>query len=486
MNFKGKFIIVSFATLLLLFNFNDLFAQHDNISFEHFTNDNGLSAPVTEIIQDHLGFLWLGTTDGLNRFDGKNFVVYRNIQGDTTSLANNIINDLCVDSKDRIWLATNGGLCYYNFSDDAFHQIDYSDTLEKIDRHRVHAVTSGTNGEIWFATKTLLHLWQENQTIKTFSIPDNDNFTIKYIYSDNKNHIWMGTSDRVIVFNKNNLTFIQKKISSPFSENKKLSVTVHPIIYYNGDTLLVGSWYAGMQKIFLSGDSIKSIPIIDLAGSDLRQNIVTGIANGEASEWWVGTYGAGLYIYDSGENNFIKSFHNNPSDAKSLSNDYINKIYKDASGIIWIGTASGLDKYDPLKDQFRTISIPASTNEFSVYRLPSSIIRDKYNPQWLWITVSGAGLYHYNSVSGIFKLYSNDPKNHPRYLITIFMLFIMMTETEPGLDQEPVFTCLTKRLKNFMVRFFKEILFRFGVNKILQDNQGRFWFATYSNGILLL
>jgi ligand-binding sensor domain-containing protein len=92
-------------------------AQGDQITFEHFGQDDGLSAPVTRIAQDSLGFLWLGTTDGLNRFDGKKFVVYRNNAEDPHSLPNNIINDLRVDSLGRMWIATNGGLCYYHFAE---------------------------------------------------------------------------------------------------------------------------------------------------------------------------------------------------------------------------------------------------------------------------------------------------------------------------------------------------------------------------------
>src|SRR5688572_14731879 len=128
------FLIISICTWLLAS------AQHSNISFEHYAVQQGLSAPVTHITQDKYGFLWCGTTDGLNRFDGKNFVVYRNIPGDSSSIPNNIVNSLSVDSVGRVWVATNRGLCYYHYGDDQFHTIRFNDTLEILDRHRVHAV----------------------------------------------------------------------------------------------------------------------------------------------------------------------------------------------------------------------------------------------------------------------------------------------------------------------------------------------------------
>src|SRR5688572_1267431 len=85
-----------------------LHSQHANISFEHYDIEKGLSAPVTRIAQDKFGFLWFGTTDGLNRFDGNRFIVYRNIPGDSTSIPSNIINALHVDKAGRVWAATNG------------------------------------------------------------------------------------------------------------------------------------------------------------------------------------------------------------------------------------------------------------------------------------------------------------------------------------------------------------------------------------------
>src|SRR6187402_1685132 len=133
------------------------FAQPLNITFEHFNHEDGLSTVVTKIVQDSFGFIWLGTMDGIRRFDGGHFIPYRSNPQDSTSLSNNIINDLCVDPTNKIWAATNGGLCYYDFADGRFHPIRFDNTLEKIDRHRVHAVTPSRDGGIWFSSRTQLH-----------------------------------------------------------------------------------------------------------------------------------------------------------------------------------------------------------------------------------------------------------------------------------------------------------------------------------------
>jgi len=458
-------------------------AQHENISFEHFTNDNGLSAPVTNITQDYYGFLWLGTTDGLNRFDGRNLIVYRNIPGDTSSLANNIINSLCVDSTGRVWIATNGGLCYYNFSDNAFHQIDFNDTLEKIDRHRVHAVTNAMYDGIWFATKTLLHKWYENQPVITISLPPSDNLTIKYLYADQHHQVWIGTGNGLLVFDERTKKFNQTKVSSPFSIEKNLTVTVHPIIPFDNDTFFIGSWYGGMQKVFLSGDSIHCIPYIDVAETDPRKHIVRGISRSHSGQWWVGTYGTGLALFDAITGNFIDHFHHNPSDAKSLSDDYVNDVFTDASGILWIGTSSGLDKFDPLTQQFKSVSIPETSDEFSVYRLPSSITEDLDNSKWLWITVAGAGLFHYNMSDRQFKLYTHDEKN-PNSLPdnTVYTLY-QDDRGRKWIGMRSGMCWFDEKLEKFTIPAFPGNIMPQGVHEILQDKHNAYWFATYSNGI---
>ncbi len=438
---------------------------------------------MTNITQDHYGFLWLGTTDGLNRFDGRNFIVCRNIPGDTSSLANNIINSLCVDSTGRVWAATNGGLCYYNFSDNAFHHIDFNDTLEKIDRHRVYAVTNSLDNGIWFATKTLLHKWHENQPVVTIPLPPIEGLIIKYLFADQHHQVWIGINHGLLVYNELTKEFIQKKVVSPFSIEKNLTVTVHPIIPFYKDTILIGSWYGGLQKVFLTGVSIHCRPFIDAAETDPRKHIVRGISRSRQDLWWVGTYGTGLALFDARTGIFIDHFHHNPSDAKSLSNDYVNDVFTDASGILWIGTSAGLDKFDPLTQQFKSVSIPETSDEFSVYRIPSSITEDLTNSIWLWITVAGAGLFHYNTSNWQFKLYNHSEKNPTSLPDNTVYTFYRDHKGRNWVGMRSGLCLFDEKLEKFSIPLFPDHNMPKGVHEIIQNKQNAFWFATYSSGV---
>jgi len=475
------FLIPSLALWLLTCQL--AFAQPLNVSFEHFNYEEGLSTPVVKIAQDSFGFIWLGTMDGIKRFDGGHFVHYRSNPQDSTTLVNNIFNDLCVDPDNRIWAATNGGLCYFDFADGRFHTIHFDNTVEKIDRHRVHSVIPAKEGGVWFATKTQLHRWSENKPIKSYPLPPAKELTIKCLYADPDNRIWIGTSIGVYVFLTETETFLYKEITSPFSLERNFNVTVHPVIPFQKDTFLIGNWYGGLQKIYISGNELHTIYLPDEIETNQRKHVIKTVCKATPGKWWVGSYGNGLSLFDGANSSFTHHFHHNPSDGRSLANEYIVDLFTDNAGILWIGTSSGLDKFDPYTQQFTSVPIPASSGEFSVYRLPSSIIQDKNDPEQLWISVSGAGLFHYHTREHSFKLYQHiEGDAHSLPDNTLYKVYydhedLMWIGMRSGL-------CLFDPVKEI---FYPAPLPPgenvAAVNSMLQDKQGNFWFSTNSSGI---
>src|SRR5262249_33750747 len=135
-------------------------AQTLNISFEHLTSEDGLvSDRIADIDQDKFGFIWIATTDGLNRFDGRTFMVYHHNAKDSTTIPDDVINAICADSSGGLWVATNGGLCRYNFAEDDFHTIGTEKyQAEPSDPFRVYDVYCSRNGNIWFTTRHHLHV----------------------------------------------------------------------------------------------------------------------------------------------------------------------------------------------------------------------------------------------------------------------------------------------------------------------------------------
>jgi len=197
-------------------------AQQPQILFEHYTRENGISSDrIEDIAQDKFGFLWIATTDGLNRFDGRSFTVYHHDVRDSFSIPDDVINALCADSAGRIWIATNGGLCYYNFSDDRFHNIPIQKYVaEPTDPFRVYDVVCSHGNDIWFLTRRHLHVLRRDHSISSYSLPLTENESVVSLSFDKRENILIGSNqNEVIQFDLK--THQCTKIKLPYNSSNK-------------------------------------------------------------------------------------------------------------------------------------------------------------------------------------------------------------------------------------------------------------------------
>jgi ligand-binding sensor domain-containing protein/two-component sensor histidine kinase len=455
--------------------------------FEHFNEQNGLTAPVRKIVQDQLGFIWLGTSDGLFRYDGKTFKVFRNKLGDSTSIANNIINDLCVHPNGRIWIASNGGLCYYDYSDNYFHQVTLPENLEEADRYRVHSVITDYFGQIWFTTKTSAHQLSDDCHIsQSLKLPFTTNYSITKIYPDHHNRCYIGTNHGVLVRIDLCTGHVQSlRIESRESVRLNLLTTIMEISPYVADTLLIASWYGGLHKVYFTDSSEISIPISNSLENDLQKNVVTGIAMVKPDLWWAVTQGSGIFFFDPVHECYLKQIKHNNLNPTGLSDNYISDVFVDNSGIIWIGTDDGLNKYDRLSHQFFSLSIPVQKMENSIYRRPSCILEDINDEQgkYLWITVPGVGLFHYDRKQHSFEytplIYSNKTSEVENRVYD--MCYNEANQLVLSLASGIYY--YNEKVKKLDPFFSGSVGNVTNVRELLQDKKGNYWFTVATNGI---
>jgi len=301
----AKYFIIFFLLLFLpLF----LIAQYDDIKFEHISVEQGLSHNnITWIIQDTYGFMWFGTEDGLNKYDGYKFTVYRHDPDDSLSLKSNWITSLYEDQSGILWITTLGsGLFRFDREKEDF--IHYKPpgltaiTIEQVVEYQYRGQdvrwVGGYNGlfKIDLATSTCTHY------------PHTDKDTpydwIMTMVVDSSGKVWIGSrGDGLHKFN-------------PETEQ---------YIHYRHDPLNPSS---------LSSNNIMSL---HLDKSDIL---------------WIGTDGGGLNKFDYAEEKFVRYQHN-PGNPKSLSSNNILHIFEDRSGILWVGTKEeGLNRFDRETGQF--------------------------------------------------------------------------------------------------------------------------------------
>ena len=147
-----KIISVLYVSLFFLtYNIN-LFAQNDNIVFERLNTSHGLSNnEVRKVFQDSKGYLWVGTADGLNKYDGYNFTVYRNDPQDINSISNNSVWDILEDKSGNLWVSTNDGLNYFNYDKESFKSYNYTEVQGTWTNSSI-ALYEDDEENIWFGT----------------------------------------------------------------------------------------------------------------------------------------------------------------------------------------------------------------------------------------------------------------------------------------------------------------------------------------------
>ncbi|KAA6349730.1 Sensor histidine kinase TodS [termite gut metagenome] len=320
-----------FISLLFLFVFLSgifpLFGQQ--FYFKKYQVENGLSHnTVWCIMQDSYGFMWFGTSDGLNRFDGYEFKVYRNNDKDATSLGNNQVYTLCEDSHKNIWIGTSKGVYIYNYDTGKFNHFDHKTDFEVLISCDIKKILLSTSGKIWIATLGQgFFIYDPEKQILT----QNSQYTpfVWDISEDSIGHIYMSSHEEGLFCFDQNGRFIEKETSSLNFENKG-NVKINCVEYIDNNVWFsVGATHFGC----LNPKNWKCTYYENKEVGTIRDI-------SKYSEWklLIGTDN-GLYWFDI----LTKTFDRieSPSDFRGLSDQSIYTILRDKEGGYWISTHLG-------------------------------------------------------------------------------------------------------------------------------------------------
>ncbi len=325
------------------------------LRFKKFNSDDGLAQNnITTILQDTRGFIWIGTGDGLSRYDGYEFKNYTHIVEDSSSLSAGMVTALHQDQNGTIWVGTTNGINKYDFTQDRFIQY-------KLKRNRISNLNTRTVKSIFQDSHQLLWVGTENG----IKIYDKLNNSIEYsqeytglsdipvlaLYEDNDSTLWVGTEKGIYQLDRQRKTFVPALF-----ENKQ--ITQFPVYTFFEDrqkNIWIGT-QEGAFRLDRKKQNLKKYSSISFP-NPLSNDIVKTIAQDQKGDIWIGTYGGGInrIIKNTGQ---IITINQNDAEQYSLSDDIIQTIYQDRSGIIWIGTYDGLNKYDEEKEVFYNYPIP--------------------------------------------------------------------------------------------------------------------------------
>ncbi len=352
------------VTLSFSFFLNTAKGQKSNLSFESLTSSDGLSSnSINCIYQNSEGFLWVGSQNGLNRFDGYSFLTYKNNPGDSNSLSNNIVTSIQEDKEGLLWIGTLKGLNVFNPSRRAFANQVTSQAAKEIGNDRITSIYISRSEIIWIGTYEGLASF--NPSTKKFRSYKNEKGFLSYritaIAEDGDGTLWVGTDKGLhhVYCNGNNILSIKTYVHDKGRPGSISNNFINTIYKNITNTIWIGTEHGLNKLIRKTKDGLNTAEFIAYTRNNndyiISHNDVKCIIQDKEGNLWVGTRGGGLNkVKRQGDGNIIsfEHFQNVPQNPNSLVQNEVFAIFQDNADVIWAGTYNGLSKIKSLRTNF--------------------------------------------------------------------------------------------------------------------------------------
>jgi ligand-binding sensor domain-containing protein/signal transduction histidine kinase len=378
----------------------------DDLRFQRLSLEHGLSQnSVYAILQDQRGFLWFATQDGLNRYDGYDFQVYKSTPG-RNSLAHNFVRALVQDPAGDLWIGTDaGGLDRFDPETGVF--IHYQNTpgdSHSLSSNHVRALWLDRQGMLWVGSLGGLdRLAPDGDRFVRYPL-SNDN--VWSLWEDRDGILWVGTEGGLHRLDRQQgtVTVYRHHAADPASLS---SDAVWTIYEDHGGDLWVGT-ADGLNRYDRQRDAFIRYRYAVGDPHSLSHDAVRAIFEDQDGVLWVGSE-AGLNRFDRADQRFQR-YLNDLSDAQSLSSNWIQAIYQDREGGLWFGAhGGGLSKLDRSTTQFAHYRAGAAAFDSLSSNLVWSILQDSDGV--VWVGTGGGGLNKLYPDTGVFVTYRHSNNN---------------------------------------------------------------------------
>lgn len=517
-------ILTHFAKLIfiLLFIITGIVSIHaQRIISKKYTMENGLSSNrVYSIIQDSYGFIWFGTNDGLNRFDGTKFKTYH-FSYTPGSVSSNSIRNLFIDKYNKMWVSLDNGIDIYDPLTDTFNHFSAkTKSGEELDS-RVLDILEDQEGDIWIATNGMGLYRYNPQTELLLSYRKNGDDSITFnsimdIHEDSRGNIWIGTyAEGLVCYDKKTDTFCSYTKSN--DKNSISDNSIHKIYEDSYGNLWIGTFQNGLDRFDYATKTFTNYK--DNRSENLLYHIHDIIEYRPGELIIASDNGVGLFKIEEG-----KIIPTNQSSLKiaNTSNKFIYCLYIDKEESIWLGSYfDGLDFYSSYQNNFEYFSCTASWDS-KEGKVINVIREDRFNGLY-WIGTDDNGLFRFDPKTKKVSPYRTAKDIGSTYYCVHDMLFdnarLFVATYERGLE---VFDMRTKKIKSYLhdpddpnslpsSRLFaiykasngriyigtsnglcyydrvKDNFVRIApftrIASIIEDGQGKIWVATAENGL---
>ncbi|HVU16622.1 MAG TPA: two-component regulator propeller domain-containing protein [Candidatus Didemnitutus sp.] len=365
------------------------------VRFSHLSTEQGLSqANVQAVLKDRDGFIWIGTEEGLNRYDGYRFVVYKHRIGDDTSLTDDVIYSLFEDRAGRFWIGTATGLCRLEKNTGRFIPV-------KEIHDQVNGITEDHDGGIWVASggSGLLKLAPGATEFRSYTPVATEprgiaSFMLTSVMCDSAGRIWVGTSNAGVELFDPVPGFADQFRHFHHTSGDPASIADDNVWSLAEDadgSIWVATYGGGLNRLDPRTGKFTAFRKASAATSGFPTDLTTSVAVDRNGTVWVGTDGGGLLRYDEQSGRFVPHPHSEGS-AASLSSNVVRSIYEDHDGGLWIGTfQGGVNILNPPRAGFVHLSRGAAGEAAANDDPVTGFVRDENGAYWFgtetgWLT----------------------------------------------------------------------------------------------------
>jgi ligand-binding sensor domain-containing protein/DNA-binding CsgD family transcriptional regulator len=396
-----------------------LFPAEQREAFQNFSIKDGLSQnSILCIFQDSKGFMWFGTRDGLNLYDGYTFSQYHNNPQNPDSLSDNTILTLYEDGEGLLWIGTHrGGVNRFNRQTGIFTRFtaDPSDP-NGLGSNTIQVITAAPPGVIWIGTwdKGLYKYNRQKEKISRW-LPGPDNTgspspqRISSIRASRTGLLWVGTEQGLKLFDPGKETFVRHYYSDPGNPHTLGGNNVSYVIEDHVGDVWVGTYNNGLNRLDRKTNVFTRYTHDPGNPFSLSHNLVYCVHESKAGDIWVGTLlDGGLNKFDRKQNKFF-SFKAAPNDPFSISQDSIRSIYQSQSRTLWVGTSNkGLNKLIQVGKEFLHYKKEANNPNSLSHNVVSKIYEDHLGI--LWVATMGGGLNRLDQKRENVTHFTNNPR----------------------------------------------------------------------------
>ncbi len=365
--------------------------------FIHLTSDQGLSHDhINAICKGSHGFMWFATDDGLNRYDGYDFVVYRHQEKNSSSIRSNQVFDIVEGTNRMYWVGTDDGLDVLDRTKDVFHHIQSPApgfAVHDVFRDRKDSIWVGSNSGLFVLTKEA-----KLQEVATTVGPSKMRDFIYRIAEDREGNMWVASKQGVRKLGSGDY----RPLPIVAGDDQGLSYTWTKAVFVDRK----GRTWLGTQGrgVFMIDPSGKTVVHFEKKPNmtQLAHNDILSFEEGPDGKIWIGTENGGISIYDDKAGTF-QNLYEMEGDGGSLSNNSIYCMMKDEGDNMWVGTYSGGINFLPrIGEKFGVLKKGPAGNGLTQSSALDVITDDD---GFIWIGTDGGGLNRYDPITGTFKAY---------------------------------------------------------------------------------